>query len=57
MCLDFEMGFPGQNLNAEIYCFRKFKSKQNFELDSNHTIQHIQHKCKLVLVNAYQSFY
>ena len=35
----------------------KFKSKPNFELDSNNTIQHIPHKGKLVLVYAYQNFH
>ena len=36
--------------------FRKSKSQKIFELDSNNTSQHIQHKGKLVLVNAYQIF-
>ena len=55
MCLDFEMSFQGRNLNAEIRVFGFSNQYKDFELDSNNTIQHIQHKGKLVLVYAYQN--
>jgi len=55
MYFDFELGFSGVKLITGNQGFRKFKSIHDFELDSNNTIQHIQHKCKLVLVYAYQN--
>ena len=57
MYFDFELGFSGVKLITGNQGFRKFKSIHDFELDSNNTIQHIQHKGKLVLVNAHQCFH
>ena len=55
MCFDFEMGFQGRNLNAEFKVFGISNQYKDFELDSNNTKQYLYHKCKHVLVNAYQS--
>ena len=41
MCFDFEMGFPGQNLMAEIRVFENPNPNKNLEHDSNTTRQHL----------------
>ena len=46
MYFDFELGFSGVKLITGNQGFRKFKSIHDFELDSNNTIQHIQHKTR-----------
>ena len=51
------MGFSRVNLNAEIRVFGNSNQYKDFELDSNHISQHIQHKGKCVLVYAYQNFH